>query len=242
MSMTEPTRFRTEDRPPEGVFLGADSGPGWLMFCASMIGLLAVMNFIYGIAAVSDSTFFVGEAEFVLGGLNTWGWVLILVARRPGRRRRSAIAAQLAGARWVGVGIVAVNAVVQLLILPAYPWWAAMLFALDVLVIYGLIAHGARRELTCTSTPRPTTSTPASRWLIFAGVMLAIVGVLNLIYGIAMIGNSTFFVDDTKFVLANLNFWGWVLADPRRRPARHGGRHLQSAGVGALGSASPSPA
>ena len=40
----------------------------------------------------------------------------------------------------------AVNAVIQLLILPAYPWWAAMLFSLDVLVIYGLIAHGARKD------------------------------------------------------------------------------------------------
>jgi hypothetical protein len=52
---------------------------------------------------------------------------------------------------------------------------------------------------------------PGRPWLIFAGVMLAIVGTLNLIYGIAMIGNSTFFVDDTKFVFADLNFWGWVL-------------------------------
>jgi hypothetical protein len=53
---------------------------------------------------------------------------------------------------------------------------------------------------------------PGKPWLIFAGVMLGIVGLLNLIYGIAMIGNSTFFHEDTKFVLANLNFWGWVLA------------------------------
>ena len=53
---------------------------------------------------------------------------------------------------------------------------------------------------------------PGKPWLIFAGVMLAIVGVLNLIYGVAMIDNSSFFVAETKFVLANLNFWGWVLA------------------------------
>ena len=145
MSMTEPTRYRAGDRPSEGVYLGADSSPSWVMFCASMIGLLAIMNLIYGIAAVSESTFFVGQTEYVLGGLNTWGWVLILVAIGQGAASL-AIAGQLAGARWVGVGIVAVNAVIQLLILPAYPWWAAMLFSLDVLVIYGLIAHGARKD------------------------------------------------------------------------------------------------
>ena len=114
------------------------------MFSASMIGLLAIMNLIYGIAAVSDATFFVGETEFVLGGLKSWGWVLILVSIAQGAASL-AIAGQLAGARWAGVGIVAVNAVIQLLVLPAYPWWAAMLFSLDVLVIYGLIAHGARK-------------------------------------------------------------------------------------------------
>jgi hypothetical protein len=145
MSMTEPTRHPTGERPPEGVYLGADSSPSWVMFCASMIGLLAIMNLIYGIAAVSDSTFFVGEIEFVLGGLKTWGWVLILVAIAQGAASL-AIAGQLTGARWVGVGIAAVNAIIQLLILPAHPWWAAMLFSLDVLVIYGLVAHGARKD------------------------------------------------------------------------------------------------
>ena len=145
MSMTEPTRYRAGQRPPEGVYLGADSSPSWVMFCASMIGLLAIMNLIHGISAVSDSTFFVGEAEFVLGGLKSWGWVLIIVSIAQGAASL-AIAGQLAGARWVGVGIVAVNAVIQLLILPAYPWWGAMLFSLDVLVIYGLIAHGARKD------------------------------------------------------------------------------------------------
>jgi hypothetical protein len=106
MSMTEPTRYRAGDRPPEGVYLGADSSPSWVMFCASMIGLLAIMNLIHGIAAVSDSKFFVGEVEFVLGGLKSWGWVLILVAIAQGAASL-AIAGQLAGARWVGVGIVA---------------------------------------------------------------------------------------------------------------------------------------
>lgn len=145
MSMTEPTRFRTEQRPPDGVFLGADSSPSWVMFSASMIGLLAVMNFIYGIAAVAESSFFVGQTEFVFSGLSTWGWVLILIAAAQ-LLTSFGVAAQMTGARWVGVAVVSVNAIVQLLVLPAYPWWAAMLFTLDILVIYGLIAHGARKD------------------------------------------------------------------------------------------------
>ena len=49
-----------------------------------------------------------------------------------------------------------------------------------------------------------------SGWVIFACVMLFIVGVLNLIYGIAAIGDSKFFVQDQKYILSNLNTWGWV--------------------------------
>jgi hypothetical protein len=49
-----------------------------------------------------------------------------------------------------------------------------------------------------------------SGWVTFAGVMLLIVGVLNVIYGIAAIGDSRFFVNDTKYIFSNLNTWGWV--------------------------------
>jgi hypothetical protein len=49
-----------------------------------------------------------------------------------------------------------------------------------------------------------------SGWVTFAGVMLFIVGVLNVIYGIAAIGDSKFFVQDQKYIISNLNTWGWV--------------------------------
>jgi hypothetical protein len=49
-----------------------------------------------------------------------------------------------------------------------------------------------------------------SGWVTFAGVLLLIIGILNVIYGIAAIGDSKFFVHDTKYILSNLNTWGWV--------------------------------
>src|SRR2546423_5681058 len=45
---------------------------------------------------------------------------------------------------------------------------------------------------------------------IFAAVLLMIGGVLNIIYGIAAIGNSKFFVHDTHYVCASLKSWGWI--------------------------------
>ena len=40
--------------------------------------------------------------------------------------------------------IVSLNAIAQLLFMPSYPFWALSVFTLDVLVLYGLAAHGGR--------------------------------------------------------------------------------------------------
>lgn len=121
-----------------------DPGYGWVMFAGTMLAILAVVNFIDGIAAVSNSTFFVGDAKFVLSDLNTWGWILIAIAVVQ-LAVVFGIWAQVKAVRWIGVGIAAINAIAQLIVMPAYPFWSLCLFALDILVIYGLIAHGARR-------------------------------------------------------------------------------------------------
>jgi hypothetical protein len=142
MSMTQPTR-----QPPrqEGVFLGASSDPSWTMFAGTILGLQAIFTLIYGIAAVSRSDFFVGDAEFVLTDLRTLGWVLIVIAVLQGAAAIG-VMAQVAVARWAGVAFAALNAIFQMIIFPAYPFWSAALFTLDVLVIYGLIAHGGRKD------------------------------------------------------------------------------------------------
>jgi len=49
-----------------------------------------------------------------------------------------------------------------------------------------------------------------SGWVTFAGVLLLIAGVLNVIYGIAAIGDSKFFIQDTKYIFSNLHTWGWI--------------------------------
>ncbi len=48
-------------------------------------------------------------------------------------------------------------------------------------------------------------------WVAFAGVILLIVGALNVIEGIAAIGNANFFVHNTNYVFGSLNTWGWVV-------------------------------
>jgi hypothetical protein len=47
--------------------------------------------------------------------------------------------------------------------------------------------------------------------VVFAAVFLLIVGTVNIIYGIGALDDANYFVDDTRFVLDNLNTLGWVL-------------------------------
>ena len=43
----------------------------------------------------------------------------------------------------------------------------------------------------------------------FVAVLLLIAGTLNIIYGIAAVGNAHFF-NNTQFVFSSLHTWGWI--------------------------------
>ena len=46
--------------------------------------------------------------------------------------------------------------------------------------------------------------------VVFAAVLLGVIGCFNLIYGIAAIANSHVFVANAHYVFANLRTWGWI--------------------------------
>jgi len=46
---------------------------------------------------------------------------------------------------------------------------------------------------------------------VFIAILLLIAGTLNIIYGIAAIGDANFWVSENHFVIANLSTWGWLL-------------------------------
>lgn len=47
-------------------------------------------------------------------------------------------------------------------------------------------------------------------WWVFAGILLAIAGVLDVIWGIAAISDSKFFTEDVTYIVSGLRTWGWV--------------------------------
>jgi hypothetical protein len=45
---------------------------------------------------------------------------------------------------------------------------------------------------------------------VFAAALLLLAGVLNIIWGIAAIGNAKFFIADQKYIISSLHTWGWI--------------------------------
>ena len=48
-------------------------------------------------------------------------------------------------------------------------------------------------------------------WLMFAGIMVLIAGILNCIWGFAAIDSANFFVEDERYILSDLNTMGWII-------------------------------
>ena len=119
------------------------TGYGWVLFAGTMIAIVGTLNFIYGIAAISNSKFYARGVEYVIGDLKTWGWVMLCIGVVQIIAAFS-IWAQATFGRIVGVATAGVNALVLLIVVTSAPFLTLALFAIDILVIYGLIAHGGR--------------------------------------------------------------------------------------------------
>ena len=48
-------------------------------------------------------------------------------------------------------------------------------------------------------------------WVTFAGVMLMLIGIMNIIGGIAAIDDANVYVNNAHYTFGSLNTWGWVI-------------------------------
>lgn len=140
---------RVAPQPPgrqETYYSGYEErGYGWVMFAGTMIAIVGIINFIYGIAAISNSQFYVGNVTYIISDLNTWGWVIMFTGVLQ-FLAAIGIFMRVQWARWVGVATAAVNSIIQLIFIPSYPLASLAIFAIDILVLYGLLAYGGRER------------------------------------------------------------------------------------------------
>jgi hypothetical protein len=134
--------------PTAGEARARDQGRGYglVLFASILLLVVGCFNLIQGIAAIANSHVFVANAHYVIGNLRAWGWITLIL----GLLQLLAAAGVLAGnrlARWFAVAVLALNAIDQMSFIPAYPFWALTIIAMDVVALYGLCAYGSRANL-----------------------------------------------------------------------------------------------
>jgi hypothetical protein len=120
-------------------------GQGLVTFAGVMLMIAAVLNTLYGIAAIDSANFFANDARYVFADLNTFGWFVLALGIIQGFAAL-AIWRGAAWGRWFGVVCASANAILQMLWIPASPFVALTIMVLDIIAIYGLLAYGGRRR------------------------------------------------------------------------------------------------
>jgi hypothetical protein len=116
---------------------------GWAVFAGVMLVIVGAFQAIDGLVAIfKDDVYLVRSDGLVLNvDYTAWGWVHLLL----GLVLVGAGAAIFSGRVWgrtLGVIAAIISAVLNFAYLASYPVWSTLIIAIDVLVIYALIAHG----------------------------------------------------------------------------------------------------
>ena len=115
------------------------SGMGWVRFAGVLMAVIGGFGVIEGLVALFTPTYFVTSNGAVLTiNLTGWAWVHLILGVLALVTGLALIGNAPNWARGVGIGLVAINMLVQLAWLPAYPIWSIMAIVLDMVVIGAL--------------------------------------------------------------------------------------------------------
>ena len=119
---------------------------GWKMFAGIMLLVVGFLNAFDGLVAITQANYIrrnTGGVLPITNNVKTWGWIALII----GVIIILAAFGVLAGATWarvVGIFVASVNLVFQFAYLGHYPLWSFTVIVIDILIIYGLAAHGGR--------------------------------------------------------------------------------------------------
>jgi len=135
--------------PPYSSPTDPDEVSGWAVggtvFAATVLMLIGVFQAIAGLVAIFDDDFYVVTRNYTFDlDVTAWGWVhliigILLVIVAYGLFVRST---------WAGVTAIvlaSLSAVANFFFIPYYPFWAILVIALDIWVIWSLTRPGVIR-------------------------------------------------------------------------------------------------
>src|SRR5690242_16262644 len=117
-------------------------GTGRAAFAAILLLIVGVLNVIYGIGALDDASWWVGDTRLVFSDLSAVGWVLILLGIVQVCGSFSLMAGNAFG-RVLGIIGAGLGAFWALLSITSGHWfWSLAIFALCIYVLAGIVEYG----------------------------------------------------------------------------------------------------
>jgi hypothetical protein len=114
---------------------------GWIIFAAVMMVVVAAFNVVQGLAALfNDEYYAIVGGELLVFDFTAWGWLTLIWGILLGLVG-FALASGQDWARWTAVVLIVINMVGQIAFLAAFPLWGILIIAIEVLVLYALIAR-----------------------------------------------------------------------------------------------------
>ena len=130
--------------PPSPSAHRADPAPwmaGMTTFAGVMLIIAGAFNVIEGVVALFQNEVYVAGRQYVFAfDLTAWGWTHLIVGAVVAAAGFAVLSGQVWG-RSVGVGIAVLSMLANFLFIPYYPVWSLLIIALDVFVIWALIAY-----------------------------------------------------------------------------------------------------
>ncbi len=109
-------------------------------FVGILLMLAGVLNLAFGIAAVANSHFYVGDTHYLFSSLHTWGWIVIILGIVQITASLSLFGGGTYG-RVVGLIAAFIGAIGALTNTGGtHPWWSLGVFAICLICIYKLTA------------------------------------------------------------------------------------------------------
>jgi len=118
---------------------------GGITFAATMFVMIGLFQAIAGLVAIFDDEFYVVAANYTFDlDVSAWGWIHLIVGILMLVTGYS-LFARAAWAGAVAVVLAVLSAVANFFFIPYYPFWAILVIALDVWVIWALTRPWAMR-------------------------------------------------------------------------------------------------
>jgi hypothetical protein len=117
---------------------------GWLVFAGVLLAVVGVFQIMEGVTALLDDEVFVVRSDSLIVSVDytAWGWAHLLLGVVAVVAGGLLLRGNMVGRVLAGI-IAAANMLLHFAFLPAHPLWGMIAIALNALVLYAIIVHGA---------------------------------------------------------------------------------------------------